>query len=162
MSVKGATTLAARLVERYGMELTPPDKDWPDRLFPSPPVIAAADIVGLGMPQSRADTLTRLATAVADGTVDFNPGADADSVTKALLSLKGIGDWTAQYVRLRALGDPDAFPAGDLGLQKLATSGDRLSAKDLLALAESWRPWRGYAALHLWSQSSVPGSGKKT
>ncbi|HBM87763.1 MAG TPA: hypothetical protein DD437_04385, partial [Rhodobiaceae bacterium] len=73
----------------------------------------------------------------------------------ALTSLKGIGEWTASYVALRALGDPDAFPSGDLGLQKAAAlNSEKLSAKALSATAENWRPWRGYAALHLWSSLS--------
>ena len=90
-----------------------------------------------------------LAEAVASGNVDFE--GSTDGVSAALAALRGIGEWTAQYVALRALGQPDAFPASDLVLRRIAAgSGAPLSASELQATAEAWRPWRGYAAMHLW------------
>jgi len=155
VSVKGATTIAGRLVETYGDEVTPPGPNWPSFLFPEPQTLIRDDLGKLGMPRTRGDTLYRVAEAVADGTVVLHPGVNISDMVEALTSLKGIGEWTASYVALRALGDPDAFPSGDLGLQKAAApQAEKLSAKKLETLAEGWRPWRGYAALHLWSSLS--------
>ncbi|MEQ9518282.1 MAG: AlkA N-terminal domain-containing protein [Parvibaculum sp.] len=156
VSVKGASTLAGRLVMRYGtaLDLTP-GPDWPTHLFPTPEQILAAGLphlATLGLPSSRAATLFNLGRAVAAQGLQLNPTAPLEATCKQLLGLKGMGAWTVSYIALRALSDPDAFPEGDLGLQKAAApKGGRLSAKDLRSLAQSWRPWRGYAALHLWT-----------
>ena len=104
----------------------------------------------IGIPKSRAATLFNVAEAVSSGALSLVPTCDTAEIEKQFKKLKGIGDWTASYVALRALGDPDAFPEGDLDLQKAgAPDKERLTPKQLLALAENWRPWRGYAALHL-------------
>ena len=159
VSVKGASTLAGRLVSRYGTPLSPtPGPDWPTHLFPTASQIVTAGVPALstlGLPSSRAATLFNLADAVANHGLQLDPGAPLDETCRHLLGLKGIGPWTVSYITLRALRDPDAFPEGDLGLQKAAaTYGDKLSAKALLSLAQRWKPWRGYAALHLWSSLS--------
>jgi len=155
VSVKGATTIAGRLVEAYGDQVTTPGENWPSYLFPEPQTLVRDDLGKLGMPRTRGDTLSTVAKAVVGGDVALHPGVNVSEMVAALTSLKGIGEWTASYVALRALGDPDAFPSGDLGLQKAAAlNSEKLSAKALSATAENWRPWRGYAALHLWSSLS--------
>jgi len=156
VSVKGASTLTGRLVEKYGDAIsTPHGENWPTHLFPTPHAIMTDDLNKIGLPKSRAATLFNVAEAVASGALSLVPTQDAAKTEATFKNLKGIGDWTASYVALRALGDPDAFPEGDLGLQKAtAADGGRLSAKQLHTLAEAWRPWRSYAALHLWTSLS--------
>jgi AraC family transcriptional regulator of adaptative response / DNA-3-methyladenine glycosylase II len=118
-------------------------------LFPDAAAIAAARLDGLGLTGARTATLQALAHAVLEGRIDF--GADPHEVAAALAAVPGIGSWTAQYVALRALGEPDAMPSGDLVLRRMAASGIRLlSARELEARARDWQPWRGYAVMHLW------------
>ena len=104
------------------------------------------------MPASRRETLRTVSAALADGRVALDPGADRDEMTAALLALRGVGPWTAGYVRMRALGDPDVFLAGDAGVRHgLALVGARAGrGGDVGAGAEEWRPWRSYALHHLW------------
>ena len=148
VSVAAARTLAARLVARVGRKVAA-GTDGLTHLFPSPAALAAADLDGLGLTRARASALRALARAVSEGRVDF--GAPAEEVTAALTALPGLGAWTAQYVALRALGEPDAFPAADLVLRRMgAAGGAPLTVRALEARAEAWRPWRGYAVLHLW------------
>lgn len=148
VSVAAARTFAARLVARAGQAI----KDGADgltHLFPSPALLARADLSGVGLTEARVGALHALAGAVMDGSLDF--GAPVEEVTAALARLPGFGDWTAQYVALRALGEPDAFPSGDLVLRRVgAAGGPPLSANALAALAYEWRPWRAYAVMHLW------------
>ena len=110
--------------------------------------------IARGLTRRRADTILALARAVADGDLRLDPGKDRSAVREALQALPGIGPWTAEYVALRALGDCDALPDSDLGLYK-AVGVSRPG--ELRAAAESWRPWRGYAALHLWQGLSSGG-----
>jgi AraC family transcriptional regulator of adaptative response / DNA-3-methyladenine glycosylase II len=117
-------------------------------LFPTAAALARADLAGIGVTSGRARTLTALAEAVVDGRVDF--GGAVGEVVSSLEAVPGIGPWTAQYVALRALGDADAFPAADLVLRRAAGGRVPLSPRDLEHLADRWRPWRGYAAQHLW------------
>jgi AraC family transcriptional regulator of adaptative response / DNA-3-methyladenine glycosylase II len=113
--------------------------------FPAPAAIAAAPLERIGMPDARRRTLRALCGALASGELDLGDRA-------RLLAVPGIGPWTADYVALRALGDPDAFPAGDLGLRRGARAlGIAADAVGLEARAERWRPWRRYAAHHLWA-----------
>ncbi len=157
VSVKGATTLAGRLIERAG---TPVDLDVPGltHRFPTPEQILDADLAGLGMPGTRGEAIHHLARAVADGALRFGPEQDPDDVRQALVALPGIGPWTADVIALRALGDPDAFPPGDLGIRKaLGTKGALVSEKRAAEMAEAWRPWRGYAALWLWNELGSGG-----
>ena len=114
------------------------------------------------MPRARARTLVAVAAAVAGGELDLDPGADRDAVQAALLAMPGIGPWTADYLRMRVLGDPDTFLASDLGvrrgLERLGAAGDPRSAADR---AEAWRPWRSYALMHLWDVAMRPTTDRK-
>jgi len=148
VSVAAGRTLATRLVERAGLE-TPEAGEGLTRLFPSPEAIARADLSGVGLPGARIATLQALALAVTERQVDF--GAPAEELVAALEALPGIGPWTAQYIALRALGEPDALPAADIVLRRMAApAGAALTARALEQRAERWRPWRSYAVMHLW------------
>ena len=150
VSVKGATTLAGRVVKRCGEALAEPH-GLITHYFPQAAVLADANLDGLGLTGGRIKTLKGFARAVADGAVSFSPAAGLDEKVAELCAVPGIGPWTAHYIALRAVGEPDAFPAADLGLRKAAGPvGAPVSTKALEEMAESWRPWRGYAALLLW------------
>jgi len=149
VSVVRATALASRLTDQLGTRLPHP-RHAIDRLFPSSAVIAEADLDGLGLTGERAATLRRLTTALASGDVDLGPGADGAQAQAALLGIRGIGDWTATYIAMRGLRNPDAFPAGDLGFRHAFANAGGGDARALCARAESWRPWRAYATVHLW------------
>ncbi|WP_407699449.1 DNA-3-methyladenine glycosylase family protein, partial [Streptomyces alkaliphilus] len=127
-------------------------------LFPTADALAAAPLGPEelpGMPNTRRRTLHTVASALADGRVRLDPGADREETEHALLALPGIGPWTAGYLRMRALGDPDVLPAGDAGIRAgLARRGVEPAAAD--TLAESWRPWRSYAVHHLWCLAAEP------
>lgn len=155
VSVKGASSLMARFVERFGTAYEGTHAGLA-RLMPSCRTIARAradDIAALGVTRVRAEAIIALARAVCDGSVSLTPGADATRSIRALVALPGIGDWTAQYVAMRALRWPDAFPAGDLVLRRAAGG---LTPTQLLRHAEAWRPWRAYAAMHLWRTAPAP------
>jgi AraC family transcriptional regulator of adaptative response / DNA-3-methyladenine glycosylase II len=148
VSVRAARTLAGRLAERFGAPLDPPEGAI-RRLFPDAATLARAqpgELVSIGLPRARAGALSALARAVDAGTISLERGREPEPLRRALLELPGIGPWTADYVCLRVLGWPDAFPAGDLGLRRALD----LDAAALARRAERWRPWRGYAAMHLW------------
>jgi len=163
ISVTAATNLAGRLVAEYGEPIDDPGAHalGLTRIFPSPARIAAADVAGLGlMPGARAAALSSLGAAVTSDPALLDPYRDLEAAVAQLRSLPGIGDWTAQYIAMRALREPDAFPAADVGLMR-AMSGDfgrRPTANELLARAETWRPWRAYAALHLWVADGLPAT----
>lgn len=150
ISVKGATTIAGRIVAKFGEPIDSGD-DGITHLFPAPQRLADADYTGLGLTGGRIATLKGLAAIVASGTLDFSPRDTLEAKTAELTALPGIGEWTAHYVALRALGEPDAFPASDLGLRKAAGGGEPVTTKQLELLSQDWRPWRGYAALALWT-----------
>ena len=161
VSVAGATTLSGRLVRAFGDPLDPGRHENQHALthhFPSAEKLAAAEavaIAGIGLPAARAQTIRNLAAfAAADG-LRMPAGIALEEAVARLKGVAGIGDWTAQYIALRALRFTDAFPAGDLGLQKAAAGreGVRLGERQLAARAAGWSPWRGYAALILWSTS---------
>jgi AraC family transcriptional regulator, regulatory protein of adaptative response / DNA-3-methyladenine glycosylase II len=159
ISVAGARTLAGRLVTLLGKPLTSPSGAV-THLFPDADTIAGADLSELGMPASRRSTLQAVATAVAGGEVVLDPGGDRVEVARALLAIPGIGPWTASYVAMRALGDPDAFLPGDLGVKKaMAAIG---VTGDLSTRAEAWRPWRSYALQHLWASLDVEEGRSRT
>ena len=151
VSVAGATTLAGRLAERFGQPLPVAGDESPRRLFPLADELAEAALESIGLPRRRASTIRGFAAAVADGILDLDGPADPDTLYNALRSLPGIGDWTAQYLMLRGLGFPDAFPSGDLGLRKALGNGTAIPAPRALEQAQAWRPWRGYAAMYLWN-----------
>ncbi len=158
VSVAAGRTLAARLVERAGSRLAAPI-DGLTHCFPAPAALAGADLRGLGLTSAREAALRALASAVAERRLDL--GGPADAVVAGLRALPGIGDWTAQYVALRGLGEPDAFPAADLVLRKIAGGPGPLATRALEARAEAWRPWRGYAVFHLWAEASARDHGRR-
>lgn len=158
VTVKAAVTIVGRLVQRLGESLPGADGDQPTRLFPTPEALASADLAGIGMPGKRVETLQRFAAACASGTLALHIEDGAQDLVKRLCALPGIGPWTAEYVALRAFGDPDAFPTADLGLLKSPVWGaDGIAARDLQRRAEAWRPWRAYAAVYLWHAYSQGG-----
>jgi 3-methyladenine DNA glycosylase/8-oxoguanine DNA glycosylase len=123
-------------------------------LFPTPDRLCVAELEHIGLPGKRADAVRSLARAVRDGVLTFESRSDLDTLIQELTRLPGIGPWTANYIAMRAFGEPDAFPAGDLVLRKKMTlEGEQtLSEKGALEQAESWRPWRAYAAMYLWHE----------
>ncbi|MEY9888760.1 AraC family transcriptional regulator of adaptative response / DNA-3-methyladenine glycosylase II [Catenulispora sp. MAP5-51] len=129
--------------------------------FPRPETLTEGDYEGLGLTRRTVSTLRALAAAVAGGGLALDRGVDRAEARAKLLAVPGIGPWTADYVALRVFGDPDAFPVGDLIVRRQA---ERLglpgAEKALLAHAERWRPWRAYAALHLWAGASDPVTGQ--
>ncbi len=150
ISVAGARTLAGRLTLRYGAPFNAPVSSL-THLFPSPQCIAAAtvgEIAKLGITGQRAKTLIALAKAVARGELLLEPGRRIEETLGQLRKIPGIGEWTAQYIAMRALSWPDAFPHTDLGIRKALAENNPTK---ILALAEKWRPWRAYATLHLWT-----------
>jgi AraC family transcriptional regulator of adaptative response / DNA-3-methyladenine glycosylase II len=156
ISVAGATTLAGRLVRRFGDAVETPVPGVTHD-FPSASTLAtaaAADIAQIGLPAIRAETIRNLARFAMQNGLQMKPGMILADAVAQMKTVSGIGDWTAHYIALRALRFPDAFPAGDLGLQKAAAGsgggGARLTEKQLSARASAWSPWRGYAALLLW------------
>lgn len=147
VSVRAATTFASRLVAAFGRPLA----DEESRLFPGPAELASADLASIGLTRARAATLTALATRVADGSLSLEPAESLAALTERLEAVPGIGPWTAQYVALRAFGEPDAFPAGDLALRKAANLPTTAALEEA---SQPWRPFRAYAALHLWTSLS--------
>ncbi|MEX8494424.1 DNA-3-methyladenine glycosylase 2 [Sphaerotilus sp.] len=159
--VKAAHTLAGRLVEAFG-EASPTPFPALHHRFPTPGRLAELDpaaLAALGIVRSRAAALVALARAVASGALDLGPCTDLDATLARLQALPGIGPWTAQYIALRALGWPDAWPSGDVVLRK-ALGGVTSAQAD--ALAQAWRPWRSYATLHLWRGASATAVAAKT
>jgi len=155
VSVARATALASRLTEQLGARLPQP-RHGVDRTFPTAAAVAEADLEGIGLTAERAATLRRLTLAIAGGDIDLTAAADGAETARRLLSIRGIGAWTVAYVAMRGLRDPDAFPAGDLGMRRaFARTGGGDDAA-LVARAERWRPWRAYATVHLWNQLSHP------
>jgi AraC family transcriptional regulator of adaptative response / DNA-3-methyladenine glycosylase II len=151
VSVRGARTLAGRLVVRYGERLERP-LGAVTHVFPPAHALAEADAAALAMPLSRRRALLALADALASGELVLDGGADRVDARRKLLALPGIGPWTADYIAMRALRDPDAFLPGDLGVRKaLERLGHRARPANALALAERWRPYRSYAVVHLWA-----------
>jgi AraC family transcriptional regulator, regulatory protein of adaptative response / DNA-3-methyladenine glycosylase II len=152
VSVSAARSLAGRLVTLAGRRIEPPEDDL-RFLFPTPIELAAANLTTLGMPAARRKALTTLARAAVADPHLFEPRATGDETVAELSSLTGIGEWTAQYVAMRAAHEPDAFPASDAALLHSVArlSKARTSPAELRARAEAWRPWRAYAAQHLWT-----------
>tara|TARA_R100001244_G_scaffold43936_5_gene39369 strand:+ start:4280 stop:5257 length:978 start_codon:yes stop_codon:yes gene_type:complete len=155
VTVKAAVTISGRLVTRLGEPLTDSGIVGIERLFPSPAALAEANLEGIGMPGKRVQTLQHFAAQVASGALALSMADGSAALIERLCALPGIGPWTAEYIALRAFGEPDAFPASDLGLLKAPVWGaDGIDAKRLKARAEAWRPWRAYAAAHLWHNYS--------
>jgi AraC family transcriptional regulator of adaptative response / DNA-3-methyladenine glycosylase II len=127
--------------------------------FPEARDLVDADIAAVGMPRARANAIRGLARTVVVRPAVLSPRRNLDEAIEALKELPGIGEWTAQYIAMRELREPDAFPAGDVGLLRAMEAGPgvRPTPRELLTLAEKWRPWRAYAAAHLWASLSTPG-----
>ena len=151
VTVQGATTLAGRLVRAFGMpiqiENTNANGSALTHLFPSPEILAQADLRQIGLPGARARSIQGLAQSVRDCKIAFSGVANVSEFLQQLRKLPGIGEWTAEYIAMRALNEPDAFPASDLGLLRASGLDD---PRTLQARAEAWRPWRAYAAMYLW------------
>ena len=152
ITVVAAIRLAGKLVAQYGQPLQTPHAGI-THLFPTPEVLAAADLTTLGMPKARGRTLSGVAQALLDDPQLFEPKASLQDGVARLVALPGIGEWTAQYIAMRQLREADAFASGDIGLINAlaALEGGPVSARQLLARAEAWRPLRAYAAQHLWT-----------
>jgi AraC family transcriptional regulator, regulatory protein of adaptative response / DNA-3-methyladenine glycosylase II len=167
ITVPAATKLLGRLVLAHGAPLAAAMQDGEGltHLFPSPLRLAGADLAVLGMPNARAVAVASLAGAISADPTMFSRGASLDEAIAKLRLLPGIGEWTAQYIAMRELREPDAFPAADIGLMRAMTAADgrRPSPAELLSRAERWRPWRAYAALHLWAAGIAhPAASVKT
>ena len=162
VSVAAATTLAGRVAARYGEPLTvavPDVNGGPNTLFPTPEKLARGRLRDLGIVSARAETIRRVAKAVLDGSVVFDATQDTEEFCRSLIAIKGIGEWTAQYVAMRALKHPDAFLHSDLGLLRAFDAPDRERMKPaaLKQISQAWRPWRAYAAVLLWNADGNTG-----
>jgi AraC family transcriptional regulator of adaptative response / DNA-3-methyladenine glycosylase II len=159
ISLAGAISLGDKLVQRYGATLpSPASYDGPDRLFPRPEVVAEVDPADLPMPRARGRALVALCRALASGDIPLDRSADRDEVRRRLLAVPGIGPWTADYVAMRALGNPDVFLPTDVGARRaLAALGVAPGTAE--AISHRWRPWRSYALMHLWSTLDLSPSG---
>jgi AraC family transcriptional regulator of adaptative response / DNA-3-methyladenine glycosylase II len=156
ITVAGAATLAGRLVAAYGKPLAG-GVEGLSHVFPGPERLADADLSSLGLTRARAAALGSLARAVVADPQIFGPRQSLDAAVLKLRALPGIGEWTAQYIAMREMREPDAFPAADIGLMRAMADrqGRRPSPGALLARAERWRPWRAYAAQHLWASEGM-------
>ena len=151
VSVAAARTLLARLVNHFGSDLCDESNEDFANVFPDPARIATAELEKIGIPRARADTLRALAQALCARQLNFNPAQALDVFVAACLQIRGIGEWTAHYIAMRALSHPDAFPAADLVLRKaVSTPGKLISVKELKQMSADWSPWRSYAVMHLW------------
>jgi len=153
ITVKGATALAGRIASRFGKPFS--GAAGLTHIFPGPEVLAHAPLGDIGLTGARVETIRTLARAVCRGKIRFEAGASSESFLGRLCEIAGIGKWTAQYVAMRALGEPDAFPSSDLGLLNAMALKN---ARDLESRAEAWRPWRAYAAMYLWRICSQPST----
>ena len=150
VSVAAARTLASRIADRHGSHFEEGRAVGLPALFPSAETLADAPLEKIGVMRARADAIRTLARAVADGRVHFRPEQTLSAFEENLVALPGIGPWTAHYVAMRALGQPDAFPAADLILRRAAGNGTTLTTRAIETMSEAWRPWRAYAVMLLW------------
>ena len=160
ISVAAATTLAGRLVETFGEPFTVTNLPWTNSathatlrvVFPRPESLATADLRAIGISRTKARAITTLAAALVENPHLLKQNRSLEEAIQTLCQFPGIGEWTAQYIAMRALREPDAFPAGDLGLLKSMNQlGHPVTKHELTDYAEAWRPWRAYAAMQLWS-----------
>jgi AraC family transcriptional regulator of adaptative response / DNA-3-methyladenine glycosylase II len=155
VTVKGARTLASRLVERFGGRLPASPSAGITHCFPTPADLADAPIEKIGIPAARAEAVRGLARTVRTGRVTLDAGGDGSGALEILTGLPGIGAWTAAYVAMRAMGEPDIFPSGDIVLRRTLSDDSRpLSPLEAETIAEAWSPWRSYAVLHIWMQAA--------
>jgi len=160
ITVPAATRLAGKLVQAFGERIVNPaaDEQGLTHVFPTPQQLVQADLAAIGMPKARRMALASLAAGVVADPLIFGPRRSLEEAVARLRSLAGVGEWTAQYIAMRELREPDAFLATDAGLLRAMRDehGVRPSPAALDAHAERWRPWRAYAALHLWTYDVVP------
>lgn len=160
ISVEAARRLAVRLARSCGSPVSPSESGHSSllRVFPSAAEVARADLRDLGMPGARRQALVSLAQATLADPQLFEPRDSIEDTVRRLSAIRGVGDWTAHYIALRAVREPDAFPASDVGLLRAASveGGVRPSPAALVARARSWRPFRAYAAQHLWAADAAP------
>ena len=149
VTVKGATTLCGRLAKAFGKPIA--GLFGLTHLFPTPETVAAADVTRIGVPRSRGEAIRALARAVASGRLSLKPASSLGEAIARLTAMPGIGDWTANYIAMRALGETDALPASDLGVRRALGRGRPLTPMAVKRLANAWRPWRAYAVMHLWN-----------
>ncbi|MCZ6770423.1 MAG: helix-turn-helix domain-containing protein [Proteobacteria bacterium] len=163
ISVTAARNLAGRLVARWGEPVTIDGEEELRFAFPTPARLADADIASLGMPRRRGAAVSALAKAVLANADFLNRGASLNENLRRLEGLPGFGKWTANYIAMRAMREPDAFPASDIGLLRALAQKDgrRPTPDEALARAERWRPWRAYAAQHLWAKDPISGGEVK-
>jgi AraC family transcriptional regulator of adaptative response / DNA-3-methyladenine glycosylase II len=154
VTIPAATTLVGRVVRALGRALPSPEGNI-THLFPKPSDVAAADLRGIGVPGSRAAALRAVAAAFASGEIDALAAAGVEAIVEGLTRIPGIGAWTAHYVAMRAFSEPDAFPAGDLWLRRLVVPGRTLSEREVEERSAAWRPWRAYAAFHIWRRGAA-------
>jgi DNA-3-methyladenine glycosylase II len=154
VSVKAASTIMGRIVARLGSPLKKIGDKSGLYLFPSPRTLAEDNLDGIGMPGQRVATLREVARCIADGSIPLHDSGDhVEGVKEALLACRGIGPWTVEYFALRALKDPDAWPGTDLALRRAVEQAvPNRSKLELRDCVERWRPWRAYAAIHLWNK----------
>lgn len=151
ISVKGAVTQLGRIAHLTGAVYNGDGAPHLHRFFPKAAELMVADMAVFGMPQKRKETLRKISQQVVSGALQLDATGGLSRFVDTMTSIPGVGDWTANYVAMRALGEPDAFPASDLGIIKALQERDtRPTAKQVAARAEAWRPWRAYAAVYLW------------
>lgn len=158
ISVAAARTLAARIVTHWGEAVAEP-REGLTHVFPAPEALAGAPLESIGLPAKRADALRALARAFANGVIDLD--AEPQAVREQLVALPGIGEWTAHYISMRALRDPDALPAADLVLRKMLGNGAPLATRQVEWHSQRWRPWRAYALMHLWAAATDHASTRE-
>jgi AraC family transcriptional regulator, regulatory protein of adaptative response / DNA-3-methyladenine glycosylase II len=160
ITVQGATTLAGRLVREFGVVRERPDGAL-THAFPTPEALAAADLSHIGIPRARAAALRSLAAAVRDGRLRFDAALGLEEAVERICAIPGFGPWTANYIAMRALGEPDAFPETDIGIRRALGSPTTLAPVSCVReRAEKWRPWRSYAVIYLWNSLGAPEPGR--
>jgi AraC family transcriptional regulator of adaptative response / DNA-3-methyladenine glycosylase II len=151
VTVKAATTLVGRIANSYGQQYSCDNPNL-NRVFPSPEALLNCDLNNMGIVGQRIDAIKQIAEMVEHNDLIIDCTTKTDSFVEKICSIKGIGEWTAYYIAMRALSDPDAFPYSDLILRRAATRpGNTLTSKQLLQLSEGWRPWRAYSVIFLWA-----------
>jgi AraC family transcriptional regulator of adaptative response / DNA-3-methyladenine glycosylase II len=163
ISVKAATTLAQRITEKYGTSVVETNSPYTEmtKHFPTPEQLKQVNYEGIGLTQSRIATLQRWVDYYLERPDVFAQSENIETLEKTLTQLKGIGPWTVNYIAMRGLSDPDAFPSADLGVIKALTVNDeKPNNKSILAIAEQWRPWRAYAAIFLWQSLAMTSTSQ--
>jgi 3-methyladenine DNA glycosylase/8-oxoguanine DNA glycosylase len=152
ITVGAATTMAGRLVATFGTRLSESVSNNPTSLFPRPEILAKADLTRIGLTRVKAAAIAALAHRYLSEPSLFEPSDNPDAAISKLVAIPGIGEWTAQYIAMRVFKHPDAFPASDLGLRRaISAAGLLVSPKEVEEQAKAWRPFRAYAAMHLWA-----------